>query len=150
MMDMPDLRTAGKSLLADALCDARDYTVSLLDVWAGWSDDGDGSDDGPSPRNVPCLDIVNPPLWELGHVAWFMEYWCRRYRGSEQPPGPSILADADRWYDSRHVPHDSRWRLDLPGWDATRRYLDDTLTATAPCPVGRSGTGAAGDTPDGA
>ena len=33
---MPDLRTAGKDLLADALRDARDYTIHLLDDWAAW------------------------------------------------------------------------------------------------------------------
>lgn len=119
-MDTPDLRTAGKSLLAAALQDARDYTVNLLDDWAAWPD---------AARQMPCLEIVNPPLWELGHVAWFMEYWCRRYRGEAAAPLPASIADADRWYDSRHVPHDSRWRLDLPGWDATRRYLQDTLNA---------------------
>ena len=119
---MPDLRTAGKDLLADALRDARDYTIHLLDDWAAWP-----ADAPPDPRQVPCLDIINPPLWELGHVAWFMEYWCRRYRGAATAPLPSRLADADRWYDSRHVPHDSRWQLDLPDWDATRRYLQDTL-----------------------
>lgn len=123
-MDTPDLRTAGKNLLADALQDARDYTISLLDDWATWP-----ADVPPDPRQVPCLEIVNPPLWELGHIAWFMEYWCQRYRGETAAPLPSRLADADRWYDSRHVPHDSRWQLDLPGWDATRRYLQDTLTA---------------------
>lgn len=126
-MDTPDLRTAGKSLLADALQDARNYTIGLLDHWAAWPDDAASDDDAPHPRHVPCLDIINPPLWELGHVAWFMEYWCRRYRGSAAAPLPSRLADADRWYDSRHVPHDSRWQLDLPDWDATRRYLEDTL-----------------------
>src|SRR5512132_486743 len=26
----------------------------------------------------PRLAIVNPPLWEIGHVAWFQERWCRR------------------------------------------------------------------------
>lgn len=123
-MDTPDLRTAGKSLLADALQDARDYTISLLDDWAAWPTDAP-----PDPQQVPCIDILNPPLWELGHVAWFMEYWCQRYRGETAAPLPSRLADADRWYDSRHVPHDSRWQLDLPGWDATRRYLQDTLAA---------------------
>jgi gamma-glutamyl hercynylcysteine S-oxide synthase len=123
-MDTPDLRTAGKSLLAEALQDARDYTISLLDDWAAWPA-GTPTD----PRHVPCLDIINPPLWELGHVAWFMEYWCRRYRGDATAPLPSRLTDADRWYDSRHVPHDSRWLLDLPDWDASRRYLQDTLAA---------------------
>lgn len=121
-MDTPDLRTAGKSLLAEALQDARDYTISLLDDWAAWP-----PDTSPDPRQVPCLDIINPPLWELGHVAWFMEYWCRRYQGEATAPLPSRLADADRWYDSRHVPHDSRWLLDLPAWDGTRRYLQDSL-----------------------
>ena len=23
----------------------------------------------------PRLRIVNPPLWELGHLAWFQEHW---------------------------------------------------------------------------
>ena len=23
----------------------------------------------------PRLDIVNPLRWEIGHVAWFQEYW---------------------------------------------------------------------------
>ncbi len=127
-MGMPDLRTADKTLLALALQDTRDYTISLLDGWAAWKDcvsvEGVRS---PDPLHVPCLAIVNPPLWELGHVAWFMEYWCQRHRGEAMPPLPSRLPDADRWYDSRQVPHDSRWRLDLPDWDATRRYLEVTL-----------------------
>src|SRR6185503_13055676 len=24
---------------------------------------------------VPYLRIINPPVWELGHVAWFQEHW---------------------------------------------------------------------------
>jgi len=129
-MDAPDLRTADKHVLAEALQDARDYTISLLDDWAAWKDcasvEGVRS---PDPLRVPCLEVINPPLWELGHVAWFMEYWCLRYRGETAPPLPSRLRDADRWYDSRHVPHDSRWLLDLPDWKATRSYLQDTLDA---------------------
>lgn len=27
----------------------------------------------------PQLAIVNPPLWEIGHLAWFQEYWCLRH-----------------------------------------------------------------------
>ena len=30
----------------------------------------------------PQLAIVNPPLWEIGHVGWFQEYWCLRRRPS--------------------------------------------------------------------
>lgn len=127
-MDTPDLRTANKTLLAHAMQDARNYTISLLDEFAAWPD-GVGVEGlrSPDPLHPPCLDIINPPLWEFGHVAWFTEYWCRRYRGAAAPPRPSRLPDADRWYDSRHVPHDSRWQLDLPDWAATRRYLQDTL-----------------------
>jgi ergothioneine biosynthesis protein EgtB len=126
-MDTPDLRTADETLLAHAMQDARDYTVSLLDEFAAWrcGARAEGTD-SPDPLHPPRLAIINPPLWELGHVAWFTEYWCQRYRG-QAAPLPSRLPDADRWYDSRHVPHDSRWQLDLPDWNATRRYLLDTL-----------------------
>ena len=127
-MDTPDLRTADKNVLAEALQDARNYTISLLDEFAAWTNsvsvEGVRS---PDPLHVPCLAIINPPLWELGHVAWFMEYWCQRYRDEAAPPRSSRLSDADRWYDSRQVPHESRWLLDLPDWSATRRYLEDTL-----------------------
>lgn len=129
-MDTPDMRTAGKTLLADALRDARNYTISLLDEWAAWQ--APAAIEGVTPCNplhVPLLPIINPPLWELGHIAWFLEYWCRRHQGGSAAPRPSLLADADRWYDSRHVPHASRWQLDLPDWQATRRYLEDTLDA---------------------
>lgn len=129
-MDMSDLRTADRNQLAAALRDARDYTIALLDGWSTWqgSDLAEGLPTA-EPLRPPLLPIINPPLWELGHVAWFMEYWCQRYRGTGATPGPSLLADADRWYDSRHVPHDSRWQLDLPDWSATRRYLQETLGA---------------------
>ncbi len=129
-MDMPNHRTADKVLLAKAMQEARDGSTSLLDIWASWAD---GANDditlAPLPSHVPCLDIINPPLWELGHVAWFMEYWCQRHRGENVGLKPSLLRDADRWYDSRHVAHDSRWHLDLPDWLATRRYLENTLDA---------------------
>lgn len=118
-MDTRDLRNAGKPALAHALAEARDYTIRLLDTLA----------DRPAADAVPCLAIINPPRWEIGHVAWFSEYWCLRHRGDGQAPAPSRLADADRWYDSRSVSHDSRWHLDLPDWSATRRYLTDTHDA---------------------
>jgi hypothetical protein len=41
-----------------------------------------------------------------------------------------VEPDADRWYDSTQVPHDTRWSLDLPDLDGTRRYLNDTLEVT--------------------
>jgi iron(II)-dependent oxidoreductase len=71
----------------------------------------------------PQLAIVNPPLWEIGHVGWFQEHWCLRYAyGSALKP--SMLRDADVLYDSSKVPHDTRWHLPLPGIEATLRYLE--------------------------
>ena len=41
----------------------------------------------------PKLAIFNPPLWELGHVAWFQEHWCLRMR-ADGTLAPSRLDDA--------------------------------------------------------
>ncbi len=79
-------------------------------------------------RAVPCLKIINPPRWEIGHVAWFAERWCLR-RGTDGFAPSRLLADGDRWYDSSSVPHDTRWTLDLPDLAATRAYLAATLDA---------------------
>ena len=58
----------------------------------------------------PQLSIVNPPLWEIGHVGWFQEHWCLRYqRGGAL--ASSILDHADDLYNSATVPHATRWTL---------------------------------------
>jgi iron(II)-dependent oxidoreductase len=72
------------------------------------------------------LAIVNPPLWELGHVAWFQEYWCLR-RKTQDSIADSILPGADALYDSAKVAHDTRWRLPLPDLKATRSYQAEVL-----------------------
>jgi iron(II)-dependent oxidoreductase len=74
----------------------------------------------------PKLAIVNPPLWEIGHVAWFQEHWCLRWR-ADGTRGDSILPGADALYDSSAVPHDTRWSLPLPDLKSTRRYGEDVL-----------------------
>lgn len=74
----------------------------------------------------PLLAIVNPPLWEIGHVGWFQERWCLRMARSGAPID-SILEGADALYDSSAVPHDTRWGLPLPSLEATQRYLADVL-----------------------
>jgi iron(II)-dependent oxidoreductase len=74
----------------------------------------------------PRLPIVNPPLWEIGHVGWFQERWCLRY----EPGGtlaPSMQAHADELYDSATVPHATRWILPLPDLEATLNYLQRVL-----------------------
>jgi len=80
---------------------------------------------------VPQFDEVNPPLWELGHVGWFQEYWC--VRGATDPdhaPHPSMLTGADAWFDSSRVAHASRWSLPLPTAPQLRQYLVDVRDAS--------------------
>jgi iron(II)-dependent oxidoreductase len=87
--------------------DARERTLSLAAVLA------------PGDLLGPRLSIVNPPLWELGHVAWFQEKWVLRHAAGRQP----LREDGDRLYDSSAVPHDARWGLPLPSLDETLAYL---------------------------
>ena len=80
---------------------------------------------------VPCLPIVNPPLWELAHIAWFQEFWCSRY--SPRAAGAvrdSILKPADALFDSANVPHESRWHLAYPAPRVLLGFMADTLDAT--------------------
>ena len=76
---------------------------------------------------VPLLPIVNPPIWELGHIAWFQEFWL--HRGGDFAR-PSMLPHADRWYDSARVAHDTRWSLVLPDAQATRAYVEAVYERT--------------------
>lgn len=93
--------------LADSLRDARARTLELVT--------------GLTPEQLfgPRLDIVNPLLWEIGHVAWFHEHFAlRSIRG-----GSPLLPNADALYDSSRVPHDSRWDLPLPTLEGTLDYM---------------------------
>ena len=113
-----------REALAVALADAREYTRRCYAHLAA----GDPV--------FPCIATVNPARWELGHVGWFQEYWCRRHEagGPARIPSecgkPSRIANADALWDSARVPHDARWSLPLPDWRAIDRYLDDTLGDT--------------------
>src|SRR5258708_3209737 len=77
----------------------------------------------------PRLAIVNPPLWEMGHIGWFQEHWCLRWEG-DRLARRSILPNADKLYDSSNVAHDTRWDLPLPSVAATRAYLNQILEGT--------------------
>lgn len=93
--------------LAAWVADARARTIALVDdlsdaQWMG-----------------PRLAIVNPPRWEVGHVAWFQDRWVLRVAAGLPP----LLAEGDALYDSSAVPHDARWDLPLPSREATLGYL---------------------------
>jgi ergothioneine biosynthesis protein EgtB len=115
-------RNAGPEQLAAALQDARNYTRALFERFVAA-----GMDDA---ANVPSLHTVNPPLWEIGHVTWFAEWYLLRGAQSSAPDAarrPSLLPHADRWFDSNMVAHDTRWSLDLPPTQDVLAYGDEVL-----------------------
>ena len=71
----------------------------------------------------PMIQIVNPPIWEIGHVGWFIEKWTLRHLSET----PSLIADSDALYDSAGIAHDARWRLEFGSWEATRGYLNGVV-----------------------
>jgi len=106
--------------LADAMRDARQYTCALYGHLTE------------SQQRFPVLDRVNLPRWELGHLAWFQEFWCRRYQ-PDDPTGartPPRCNNADALWNSATVPHATRWSLPLPPWQGIYAYLDATLEDT--------------------
>ncbi len=96
---------------------------------------------GPGLR-VPNRPELNPPLWELGHVGWFADWWIARQplreRGLQADPlAPRLPArqarrelDADALYNSSTVAHDLRWQLRLPDVHSTREDLAASLADT--------------------
>ena len=105
--------------LAAWLTDARERTLALVadlegEAWLG-----------------PRLAIVNPPLWELGHVGWFEEFWIARNSQRHRGPRAQLeaaraaprLHDADALYNSSTVAHTKRWHLMLPDARRTQAYL---------------------------
>ena len=124
------MRSENKELLSLALMDARNHTLHLF---AQYQKVLEGVN-----YVVPQLVTVNPPLWELGHIGWFQEWWIarnmQRALGPRCEPQHARLAstepNADRWWDSTHVVHDRRWTLDLPSTNQIRAYLLETLETT--------------------
>jgi gamma-glutamyl hercynylcysteine S-oxide synthase len=127
-------RHAHRASLSAALVDARERTLRQFAAFEAAL--------GPGLR-VPCTPELNLPLWELGHIGWFADWWIARNpqwgRGLLANPHAARREsrqvdrgiDADALYDSSAVAHDRRWQLDLPDADTTRSdlraSLDDTL-----------------------
>lgn len=122
------MRSAGADVLAEALSASRRDTLSAFACYQ---------------RNVERLVVphraeLNPPLWELGHIGWFQEYWIARNpqralgarADPDAPRADGVRRDADRLYDSARVAHDTRWGLPLPDANATRDDLRAQLERT--------------------
>lgn len=68
---------------------------------------------------VPLLEIVNPLLWELGHIAFFYDVFLLRLLEGSRP----VMAGSDDLYNSFQVRHDDRWSLPLPSRAETLDYM---------------------------
>ncbi len=134
-------RQASREALAQHLRQARARTLRLFDAYER------ALSGGTEPLAVPYRTELNPPLWELGHVGWFADWWIARNpqrhlgvaanpdvprtpsRQTRTLPGGQRL-DADTLYDSSRVPHASRWHLPLPSAETTRAHLAEGLAET--------------------
>lgn len=131
--DATAARSGGPDVLAQALQDSRRDTLATFAAYE---------------RALPGLRVphtpeLNPPLWELGHVGWFQNFWIarnpvpERSRGRRADPlaprlaqAPGHRAEADALYDSSRVAHATRWQLPLPDAPSTRRDLSQGLAWT--------------------
>lgn len=126
-------RRLGKADLAQALRHSRQRTLALFTACEAALGPG---------LAVPRLPELNPPLWELGHVGWFADWWIvrnpQRDRGIQADPDvPRLPArqaargvDPEALYHSGRVAHDNRWQLPLPDADTTRADLAASLADT--------------------
>ena len=125
------IRTSDAATLARELKAVRQVTLGLFDAYeaAGLLD-------------VPCEEQFNLPLWELGHVGWFQQWWIGRNQqrdaGFRADPDHARLPcpvinlphHGDAWYNSSTVPHAARWELPLLDAKACKQYLQGTLEQT--------------------
>ena len=70
-IDSPQMRRAGRELLSLALMDARNHSLFLYSLFEKAQAEKGRSRAGACPG-------LHPPLWQLGHVGWFQEYWVGR------------------------------------------------------------------------
>jgi iron(II)-dependent oxidoreductase len=101
-----------KRLIED-LADARQRTLALVE--------------GLNKQQLvgPKLDTVNPLIWEIGHVAYFYEFWILRHLDGNK----SFLDNADELYDSINIAHNDRWSLPLLSLDETKDYMQQVYQA---------------------
>ena len=112
--DADAVRHGNAALLAAAAADSRARLLRQFDAYRQAL--------GARGLAVPQTPELNLPLWELGHIGWFEEYWIarnpQRRRGIAADPrvgrAAPLRAHADALYNSSEVAHARRWSLSLP------------------------------------
>jgi iron(II)-dependent oxidoreductase len=69
------------------------------------------------------MHIVEPPIWELGHVGWFQDKWILQNLDHRKPSDES----AEALYNSFKIPNAERWDLAFPSRGQTFEYITDIL-----------------------
>jgi gamma-glutamyl hercynylcysteine S-oxide synthase len=130
-IDTPAIRRAGKDVLSLALMDARNHTLhTVAQLQANL----------PSLRGAGAVAQVNlaEPLWLLGHVGWFQEWWVGRNTqrdvGERCPSQPMRLASieprADTCYNPALSTRAQRMTQSYPDPQTIKTYLLETLECT--------------------
>ena len=120
---IPPVAEVDAQILAANMQDARSRTHELI------ADLNDQQLIGPK------LDIVNPMLWEIGHVGWFHENFILQRAYGQTPLNDA----AQSLYDSIAIHHHERWDLPLLSRKATLAYMQQVLDGL----LERLGTGRA-------
>ena len=100
--------TLPQTELIAALKEAREKTLELV------------GDLKYSQFEAPLHAVVNPFLWELGHVAYFYEGFLLQVLDGIDP----IIEGGNDLYNSFEVDHDDRWKLPLPSKEKTLEYMN--------------------------
>ncbi|HEY1057740.1 MAG TPA: selenoneine synthase SenA [Limnobacter sp.] len=97
--------TAG---LLTLLRSSRDNTLALINSLSA------------AQLQVPYHPGINPPVWEMGHAAFFFE----RFLFQILDKAPSVNPALDDIWDSFELPHEDRWNPGLfPNKDDTEAYF---------------------------
>ena len=137
-IDTIEIRHGGRDVLSLALMDARNHTLHLVtQIETAPGGLANGADQGTEHR-LAANSGLNPPLWTLGQVGWFQEWWIGRNLQRDLGTGcdpqavrlASIEPRADFWWHPAQTGLSNRWSSDLPDAVATRGYLLETLEAT--------------------
>jgi gamma-glutamyl hercynylcysteine S-oxide synthase len=135
------IRTSDAATLGSELVRLRSITLALFDEY-----------ESAGALDVPQGDEFNPPLWELGHIGWFQQWWVgrnqQRHLGTACEPDharlpcPHLKAAhfGDDCYNSSTVAHAKRWELPLLPSQAAKDYLQASLAQTLQC-LSSAGTG---------
>lgn len=119
-----------QSLSEDYILYAPYPTVSELAQWLEESNDLTRqtlSHISTADQLVPQLNILNPPLWELGHLTWFHEFWVHRH-GQESKS--SFMRNADFLFNSSVIAHQDRWSTPMPSLASLLEYNHSVIEST--------------------